>query len=61
MAATGHYLGVLKALYDYSADSEDEISVKEDQILFLIERTDDEYVDEHSLHSIKEVRSADVL
>ena len=44
MAATAHYLGVLKALYDYNADSEDEISVKEDQILFLIERTDDEYV-----------------
>ena len=44
MAATTHYLTVLKALYDYKADSEDEISIKEDQILFLIERTDDEYV-----------------
>ncbi|KAL5527124.1 hypothetical protein ACEPAG_5915 [Sanghuangporus baumii] len=43
MASASHYLGVLKALYDYSADSEEEISVKEDQILFLIERTDDDW------------------
>ena len=38
------YLAVLKAVYDYEPTSEDEIAIKEDQILFLIERTDDEYV-----------------
>lgn len=41
---TEHYLAVLKASYDYSPQSDDEIAVKEDQILFLIERTDDECV-----------------
>jgi actin cytoskeleton-regulatory complex protein SLA1 len=39
------YLAVLKASYDYEPQSEDEIAVKEDQILFLLERTDEEYVD----------------
>ena len=43
MASTP-YLAVLKAAYDYEPTSEDEIAIKEDQILFLIERTDDEYV-----------------
>ena len=40
------YLAVLKAAYDYEpqADAEDEIAVKENQLLFLIERTDEEYV-----------------
>ena len=43
MASTP-YLAVLKAAYDYEPTSEDEIAIKEDQILFLVERTDDEYV-----------------
>lgn len=38
------YLAVLKASYDYEPQSEDEIEIKEDQLLLLIERTDDEYV-----------------
>jgi len=38
----GQYLAVLKAVYDYEATSEEEVSMKEDQILFLLERTDDE-------------------
>ncbi len=38
------YLAVLKAAYDYSPQSEDEIEIKEDQILFLKERVDDESV-----------------
>jgi hypothetical protein len=38
------YLAVLKAAYDYEPTSEDEIAIKEDQILFLLERADDEYV-----------------
>ncbi|THV08589.1 hypothetical protein K435DRAFT_772053 [Dendrothele bispora CBS 962.96] len=37
------YLAVLKASYDYDPQSDDEISVKEDQILFLLERTDDDW------------------
>lgn len=44
MAPTTHYLAVLKAAYDYTPDSDEEIAIKEDQILLLIERTDDEYV-----------------
>lgn len=39
-----HYLQVLKASYDYEPQSEDEIAVKENQILFLKERVDDEWV-----------------
>ena len=40
------YLAVFKASYDYEPqpDAEDEIALKEDQLLFLIERTDDELV-----------------
>lgn len=41
------YLAVLKASYDYSPQSDDEIAIKEDQILFLVERTDDECVSIH--------------
>ncbi|EKM59126.1 uncharacterized protein PHACADRAFT_191439 [Phanerochaete carnosa HHB-10118-sp] len=39
------YLAVLKAAYDYEpqADAEDELAVKENQLLFLLERTDDEW------------------
>ena len=41
MSASG-YLDVLKASYDYEPQSEDEIAIKEDQILILLEKTDDE-------------------
>ncbi|KAJ8523034.1 hypothetical protein ONZ45_g480 [Pleurotus djamor] len=38
------YLAVLKASYDYTPQSdEDEIPIKEDQILFLLERVDDDW------------------
>ncbi|KXN90257.1 Actin cytoskeleton-regulatory complex protein SLA1 [Leucoagaricus sp. SymC.cos] len=37
------YLAVLKASYDYEPQSDDEIAIKENQILFLIERTDDDW------------------
>jgi len=36
------YIAVLKASYDYAPQSEDEIEIKEDQLLLLIERTDDD-------------------
>lgn len=36
------YLAVLKASYDYEPQSEEEIAIKEDQLLFLLERTDEE-------------------
>jgi hypothetical protein len=40
------YIAVLKAAYDYEpqTDAEDEIAIKENQLLFLVERTDEEYV-----------------
>lgn len=38
------YLAVLKASYDYEPQSTDEIEIKENQILFLIERVDEELV-----------------
>ena len=40
------YLAVLKASYDYDPqpDAEDELAVKENQLLLLVERTDDECV-----------------
>jgi hypothetical protein len=38
------YIAVLKASFDYTPQSEDEIEIKEDQLLLLIEKTDDEYV-----------------
>lgn len=40
------YLAVLKAAYDYDPqpDAEEELEVKENQILLLLERTDEEYV-----------------
>jgi hypothetical protein len=38
------YLAILKASYDYEPQSEDEISVKEAQLLLLIEKVDDELV-----------------
>ena len=41
-AESEDYLAVLKASYDYEPSGEDEIAIKEDQILFLLERTDEE-------------------
>lgn len=40
------YLAVLKAAYDYEPqeDAEEELAIKENQLLFLLERTDEEYV-----------------
>jgi hypothetical protein len=45
-AAPETYLAILKASYDYEPqpDAEDELAIKEDQLLFLLEKTDDEYV-----------------
>ncbi|EJD00905.1 uncharacterized protein FOMMEDRAFT_141675 [Fomitiporia mediterranea MF3/22] len=43
MASQSQYLAVLRAAYDYTPDSAEEIAIKEDQILFLIERTDDDW------------------
>jgi hypothetical protein len=42
--ADSSYLAVLKAAYDYAPQGDDEVAVKEDQLLFLLERTDDECV-----------------
>lgn len=43
MAQPGEeYLAVLKASYDYEPQSEDEIAIKENQIVFLLEKPDDE-------------------
>lgn len=38
------YLAVLKASYDYQPQSEDEIEIKEDQLLLLLDKVDDESV-----------------
>ena len=38
------YLAILKASYDYDPQSDDEIPIREDQLLFLVERVDDEFV-----------------
>ena len=38
------YIAVLKASYGYAPQSEDEIEIKEDQLLLLIEKIDDECV-----------------
>jgi actin cytoskeleton-regulatory complex protein SLA1 len=46
------YLAVLKASYDYTPQSEDEIEIKEDQLLLLIEKTDDECVIPCAAHYI---------
>ncbi|KAF5393631.1 hypothetical protein D9757_000051 [Collybiopsis confluens] len=37
------YLAVLKASYDYEPQSDDEIAIKENQLLFLKERTDEDW------------------
>jgi actin cytoskeleton-regulatory complex protein SLA1 len=36
------YLAVLKASYDYTPQSEDEIAMEENQLLFLLQRVDEE-------------------
>jgi actin cytoskeleton-regulatory complex protein SLA1 len=38
------YLAILKATYDFTPQSDDEIALQEDQLLFLLQRVDDEYV-----------------
>jgi hypothetical protein len=38
------YLAILKASYDYTPQSGDEIAIKEDQQLLLVEKVDEEYV-----------------
>ena len=43
-APVEEYLAVLRAAYDYDPQSEDEIAIKEGQIVFLLDRTDDELV-----------------
>ncbi|KAH9483050.1 Actin cytoskeleton-regulatory complex protein SLA1 [Psilocybe cubensis] len=37
------YLAILKASYDYTPQSDDEIAIKEDQLLLLVEKVDDEW------------------
>jgi hypothetical protein len=37
-------LGTYKAVYAYTAQGEDEVSVEEDQLVFLLDNSDDEYV-----------------
>ena len=41
------YIAVLKASFDYTPQSEDEVEIKEDQLLLLLEKTDDECVSWH--------------
>jgi hypothetical protein len=43
-AQPDEYLAILKASYDYEPQSDDEIAIKEDQLLLLRERVDDESV-----------------
>jgi actin cytoskeleton-regulatory complex protein SLA1 len=38
------YLAVLKASYSYDPQSDEEITIKEDQLLFLLQKTDEEYL-----------------
>jgi hypothetical protein len=38
------YLSVLKASYDYDPQSEDEIAIRENQLLFLLQQVDEECV-----------------
>jgi hypothetical protein len=37
------YIRVCKALYDYEARTEEELTVQEDDILYVIEKEDDEW------------------
>lgn len=47
------YLAVLKASYDYQPQSDDEIAIKEDQLLLLKERVDEECVSLTALQVFK--------
>ncbi|KAF9534358.1 hypothetical protein CPB83DRAFT_879575 [Crepidotus variabilis] len=38
-----NYLAVLKAAYDYEPQSEDEIAIKQDQLLLLVEKVDEDW------------------
>ncbi|KAF9569078.1 hypothetical protein CPC08DRAFT_678791 [Agrocybe pediades] len=38
-----HYLAVLKASYDYEPQSDDEVAIKEDQLLLLVEKVDEDW------------------
>jgi len=38
------YKAVMKVLYDYQATSPDEVDIKEDQIVYLLDDSDEEYV-----------------
>jgi len=53
------YLAVLKATYDYEPDpgADDELAVKEDQVLFLVERVDDELSVHSLLHFLSNFQS----
>lgn len=42
MAEETTFRDVMKAQYDYEATAEDELSVKEDQLLYLLATLDDE-------------------
>jgi hypothetical protein len=42
MSEHEEYLAVLKASYDYEPQSEDELAITENQLVLLLERTDDE-------------------
>jgi hypothetical protein len=39
-----HYLAVLNAKYDYEPQDEDEVQMKKGQILFLVDRIDEESI-----------------
>lgn len=43
MSEHEEYLAVLKASYDYKPQSEDELAITENQIVLLLERTDDDW------------------
>jgi len=45
MSSEEPYIAVLKAVYEYQpeADAEDELAITEDQLLLLLERTDDDW------------------
>lgn len=44
------YLDVLKAVYDYDAQDTGEVSMAEDQVLFLLDDSDSESAPSHSQH-----------
>jgi hypothetical protein len=41
---TGECLGLYKATYAYTAQGDDELSMEEDQLVFLMDNSDDECV-----------------